>query len=859
MLLLRAVLLLFVLAILPRTALEAATPAPGPAAAGPPAASPDAPPTPAAPAAAKPDEKLPSVPTPEYPAEQSKLNEWKATLDRAETVLRNRSIPSTTLNYMRQRATEALGGTRDLLVAVSPALEAASARATELAPDPKSATPQSAAVQLERAKLLAEVAARQNIVQQAKLITVRAQQVIDAISEHRRAEFADSVLRRSDSLISPSFWANVAAGVPSATGRLADLFARWWTLLDSQPLRAVAGFFITTIALLGFLLSPWRRWQARWTAREPDAAPSMLRKTGSAAAIVVTGTLIPGVAVLVLYQSLMALGVLPEGPDLIVRALFIGIAFASFFVSLTQAVLAPGRPSWRLIMSADGAVDAIMSFAVLIGLAIVLGITLDATNRVVFSPPELVAASQGIIAIVIALLFMGVLRAAAGAESEDEADGAIAAKRSAWRLLIPLGWVVAAAAVIGPLGGYVAFGRFVSSEMVVVVTALMSFFLLSQFTDALITASFAPSGRAGRFLRQVTGLRSTAVRQIAAVLYGIIQLLLIALAAFVILARWGISSDDIVDILSAAFFSFSIGQFNISLSAIFGAIIVLLVGILATRTIQQWFETRYLPATNLDAGVRASIRTGVGYVGVIVAAILALSYVGLNLQNVAIVAGALSVGIGFGLQSIINNFVSGIILLVERPIKVGDRIEVGARLGVVRRINVRATEIVTYDDISVIVPNSELISGQVVNWMHNSFAARLSVTVGVSYNADPDKVLALLLEIVDAHPRALKTPAPFAILSNFGADALEFMVFFHVGNIGLDAGVANDVRLEILKRFRKEGIEIPFAQRDINLRDFDRIEALIREGASAALKRPKARGHGQSGDHDKSGDRDKAG
>ena len=259
--------------------------------------------------------------------------------------------------------------------------------------------------------------------------------------------------------------------------------------------------------------------------------------------------------------------------------------------------------------------------------------------------------------------------------------------------------------------------------------------------------------------------------------------------------------------MSSAFFSFKIGNITISPSAILGAIAVLIVGIVATRALKRWLEERFLPETNLDVGVRSSIGTGAGYVGVILAALIALSYVGLNLQNVAIVAGALSVGIGFGLQSIINNFVSGLILLVERPIKVGDRIEVGTRMGVVKRINVRATEIATYDNLSVIVPNADLISGQVVNWMHGSYSARLSVPVGTSYDADPDQVIKILLDIVAHHPRALKSPEPFAILGNFGADALEFTVFFHVAHIGIDAGAANEVRLEILKRFRKEEIE----------------------------------------------------
>ncbi len=846
MVMLRAIFLLSFLVILPWTELEAATPAPAPPgdAASPPAASVG---TPAAPAAVAPDEKLPPVPTPEFPAEQSKLDDWKATLDRTETVLRSSTIPDNTLSYMRDRAAEVQSGARDLIAAVTPALNTATARAAELAPAPKSSTPQSDSVKLERAKLQAEIAARQSVIQQAKLLTVRAQQAIDAISEHRRAVFADSVLRRSDSLLSPSFWGTVAAGLPSANGRLIDLVANWARLLASQPLRAASGLLIVAIVLVGFFVSPWRRWQARWTARDADVDPGPLRKTGSAATIVLAGTAIPGVALLVLYQSLMALGILPRGLDLIVRAMFLGTTFASFFVSLTKAAFAPGRPSWRLIGAADEAADGLVSLAVAIGLVIVVGMTLDATNRAVFSPPELTLASQGVVAILIALLFMAALRTTASVvETDDEADEATAAKRSAWRLLIPLGWVVAAAGLIAPLGGYVAFGRFASSELVVVAAVLMSFFLLSQFADAVIATTFAFHGWAGRLLRQMMGLRNGSVRQIAAVLHGLLQLVLVALAAFVILARWGINTDDIFDTMSTAFFSFTIGQFNISLSAIFGALVVLLVGVVATRTIQQWLEARFLPATNLDIGVRSSIRTGVGYLGVIVAVFIALSYVGLNLQNIAIVAGALSVGIGFGLQSIINNFVSGIILLVERPIKVGDRIEVGTRMGVVKRINVRATEIVTYDNLSVIVPNAELISGQVVNWMHDSFSARLSVTVGAAYDSDPDRVIAILLEIAAANARALKVPEPFAILSNFGADALEFMVFFHVANIGVDAGAANEVRLEILKRFRKEGIEIPFAQRDVHLRDLDRIEALIRQAASTPGKRPKHAGDAEA-------------
>lgn len=807
--------------------LHAATPAPAAAPGNSKPASPvAAPPAPA--------ENLPSVPAPQFPRAQSKLDGWKQTLDQVEAALRARVVHDAVLNELRDRAATAQGEARELISKITPRLESASARAAELAPSPEATAPQPDDVKLERAKLVAEIAARQGLIQQAKLINVRTQQTIDAISDRRRAVFNDSVLQRSASLVNPTFWITVANAVPIAGGYFVDLLSKWGRVLSSQPLRAASGFVIAAIVVLGFFLSPGRRWWSRWTTRDPEIAnPSALRKTGSAAAIVFTDTTLTAIALLVLYQALIMLEVLPADLTPIVQALFLSITFGFFFIRLTTAVLAPGRPSWRLIELDNAAVDGLISYSVLLAMVIAFGIVVDAVNLAIESPIELSIASKAMIAIAKALLFMGALRVVAATEAEEEATPPSSAKRSAWRLLIPIGWVTATAAFIGPLGGYVEFGRFVTFEMVVLVVALMSYILLSRFSAVLINTTFAFSGAVGRFLRQTAGLGSGAVRQIAAVLGGLVQLSLIGLTAFIILTTWGIRSDDVVTSMSSAFFSFQIGNITISPSQILGALAVLTVGVVATRALKRWLEERFLPETNLDVGVRSSIGTGAGYAGIILATLIALSYVGLNLQNVAIVAGALSVGIGFGLQSIINNFVSGLILLVERPIKVGDRIEVGTRMGVVKRINVRATEIATYDNVSVIVPNAELISGQVVNWMHGSYSARLSITVSTSCDANPDKVVEILLDIVAHHPRALKSPEPFAILNKFGPDALEFAVFFHVAHIGIDAGAANEVRLEILKRFRKEGIELPNAQRDLYIGDLDRIEAFVRDLADS--------------------------
>jgi len=291
--------------------------------------------------------------------------------------------------------------------------------------------------------------------------------------------------------------------------------------------------------------------------------------------------------------------------------------------------------------------------------------------------------------------------------------------------------------------------------------------------------------------------------------------------ALVALHIWKLDDPWVTIIQGYLSEGFDIGTLNITPTLIIGGILSFTLILHLTRYIKNHLLPHGLKYTKLDRGAREAVSSLVGYSGVAIALLIGLSISGVEMQNIALIAGALSVGIGFGLQNIVNNFISGLILLFERPIRRGDWIVTGDTEGYVKAINIRSTQIETFDKADVIVPNSELITAKVTNWMLRDNFGRISIAIGVSYNSDVDKVTEILLSIAREHPLVVSghrmIAEPRVLFRNFGDSSLNFELRCFIRDIDQRLNVVSEMNFSIIKTFREESIEIPFPQRVVTL------------------------------------------
>ncbi len=788
----------------------------------------------------------------------ARIDAIEAISTQIQNALQRESISDEDLSKLRSEITAVRQEAQNISLRLAPRVQALEQRLQQLGPAPaEGEAAEAEAVTKERTAQEALLTEIRGAVTRTKLLTLTAGQTATVISDRRRAHFTDRIFERRYSVLDPALWRNFTDALPVAGTRFNLLMSDWFGIISERatiwlPI-AVAGILVIALFMVWLL----RRLAGNFAHRSRGVVPiSPYSKIAHGVRIAIGVSAIPTLTMIALALSFGAFDLMPARIAALARSEILNVALFFFALGLLSALLAPRKPQLRISNIGDEPARKLFVLMLSAVGIIVFDNFFDQLGTTLFTPLDLTIGKGALASLTIAILFAliamtigNTLNAPAGTDTGR--DQSVSPVR--WRWLQIVCWIAVVAIPIAAVLGYLSFAHFIATEIVTATIILGALRLAMMYVDAVLMRGIGvggPQSFAERF-GQTVGIRRARVEQAAIILNGLTRLLLIMFAISLLLFPWGFETKDIFVWLRTAFFGFSIGEITISVSSILQATGIFILGVIATRTVQRWLENRYLPYTSLDVGVRNSLITTIGYIGIIIAATVGFSYLGFDLSNLALVAGALSLGIGFGLQSIVNNFVSGLILLAERPIKTGDWIIAGTDEGYVRKISVRSTEIETFDGATVIVPNSNLISGVVTNLMHGNSKGRVKIPIGVGYDSDPEQVQDLLLDIVSAHPDVLKDPAPRVYFLDFGDSALLFEVRIHLKEVDYGISVKSDLRMDILKKLREANIEIPFPQQDVHLRYADKTEKSTPSKKTARpARRPRKRATREPADTD---------
>ncbi len=712
-----------------------------------------------------------------------------------------------------------IAGSRGRLGPVNETLKRAEDSLALLGPAPKEGEPAEAAtVAREREGINNEITylrgQRTRIVANVDAATA----LLDEFTAQRLGERYKRLIRQGPALATPVFWVEASRQAKTLSGSFARYFSAWRAEQQQSGglLLSLGGLAIAFAASI-LMVGPVSRWlRQSISARIEAQGPTPARRVAVAGVKMLTRVLPGIISGLLIIETARAFGLVSVEAVPVVRAIWRALIAYLLVDGFARGLFAPYAPAWRL---ADvESAKTRYAFSLFVWIVIVVGVKFVLTAIVSVNAEALGIAINGVAAFAVGALVFALCRKSVWVRIAEAQQGEAAPRDAAasgagngpWGVIRFAGRMLAFVLLAAPVAGYVPIADFVATRLYYLILLLtILWFIRASLRELTAWADL-------RLRTDKTGKPDQDDKQafrfwIGAGIDFVLALVLVPL--LFILA--GVNFTVVRDYILRAFVGFRIGDITISLVDILAAIGVF-VGILGlTRLFQSAMQRGPFAHSRIDPGIQNSLTTLFGYVGLTVAAIVGLGTLGVDLSNLALIAGALSVGIGFGLQSIVNNFVSGIILLFERPIRAGDWIVTSSGEGIVKKISVRSTVIETFDRASVIIPNSELVASTVTNWTHKSALGRIRVPVGVSYGSNPEQVREVLLKCANEHPQIVRYPEPFVVWQDFGASSLNFDLRAYISDIYKGLQVRTDLRFAIFKAFREEGIEFPFPAQDI--------------------------------------------
>lgn len=748
--------------------------------------------------------------TAQQPPSAPDYDRWETIADRAIDAIEARRASTSVFESLRDQLAEWRGVFEGAQGVNSNAIATLEAQLTALGPPPEDKDEEAPEIASQRKQLNDQLAELRAPVKQAKLSYSKADEMIKSIDRIIRDRQAEELLERGPTPLSPANWQAGAKALSSSFTALRTEIADRLTgpgasLIDRLPV-------VVFLTLVGLVLLVRGRFWTELLVRIVKPQAGATGRWMISFLISLGEVVVPFLGLLVLIQAANLLGITGRHAsdvlDILQRTVLIFLVARWLAVRcfprddddwLPLMLTFDDRRAGRLYGGALGFVIAVFHFVYNLGQ--LDGWSVEA--RIVVHFPVMVVA--GLLLIRLSRLLLKHTQArdeATASDGEAEGAGDSTYRTKLARFVSRLLTLVAIAAPVLAALGYQ--------------TAAVKLLMPSLLSLMLLAALLVIQGVINEIYILVTRRRSGSADDLIPLLLGFC-LVLASLPLFAL--AWGARVADLSELWVSFRRGITLGDLTISPTIFLTLAIVFAVGFIVTRVLQGTLRTSLLPKTKIDTGGRDAIVSGVGYVGIFLAALIAVTSAGIDLSSLAIVAGALSVGIGFGLQNIVSNFVSGIILLIERPISQGDWIEVNGQHGTVREISVRSTRIETFDRSDLIIPNADLVSGTVTNYTKGSTVGRAIVAVRVAYGTDTKWVEDILREIARAHPMVLMNPEPTILFKGIGTESYDFEIRAILRDVNWIMNVMSDMNHAIAQRFEKEGIEMPYQQRGIWLRN----------------------------------------
>ncbi|WP_409075426.1 DUF3772 domain-containing protein [Pantoea sp. C3] len=723
------------------------------------------------------------------------------------------------LNQLNEMALELSGSADTLGQALLPDRQQLDAQLAVLGPAPKSDSgmKETAEVVRKRSALESQKAKMDAQIKQAEGIKNGALMLSSQIVNLRRDQLKSQLALNSGSIFGPRFWAPVFNSQDLDGEKINDFLSE---LQDTAAMSWESGWRFGTIAWLVaamLVMTLGRRYSEEFLAwvsihKMPEGR---LRRSFLAATIALTT-----LAAVVLTFNFIALAltrrdeVSTDVQDFVDRLVQLSV-FCGLIAGLGRAFLSTRRPSWRLPALSNEVALALKPFPPITAVLVFIFQTVEAFNYSVGTSLNTTIFANGLTALLIGSTALAISVRTNRVRRRMALAGTPPEARSTVVGLIQMALTLTAVAILLSLIiGYVTLARYLSYEVIWCGILFGSFYFLSHLVNDGCESLFSTNNSSGKRIQSSLNIDERHLQQAATVLAAIGKTFLILFVALALLNGTFASSTPIELLQKAIEFWGGKGleSLNIVPAHMVNAIICLIVGIYVLRSVRRWLDNDFLPKTTMDVGMRVSLVTLFSNIGYVLIILLTLSIMGLQWNKLAWIVSALSVGIGFGLQEIVKNFISGLILLTERPVKVGDLVSISGIEGDIRRINVRATEIQLSDKSTVIVPNSQLISQNVRNATMGNAQGVVTILLTFPLDIDPVQVREILLEVYNENERILETPEPSVSFKDLTPQGIVLSVTGNVAGQRQISGAKSDLLFDILTRLRKEGIMLSAPQ-----------------------------------------------